>query len=241
MDPREFPPPSKLMLAAELPRALWTIAQAASQQSRLRDAPRGDGRPIMILPGVAMGDASVTALARYLRRLGYAAETWQLGLNRGTRTVGLDADRLIARITAMAEHHGAQVTLIGISLGGIIARLVAHRAPTLVREVITVCSPYAADARATNAWRTYQLLSGESIDSPDVAARLEELRRPLPVPAAAIWTRRDGMVNAAACRSLDEPGLRIFEIGGGHLLSHLRPELWQLLATILSEGSQGRG
>lgn len=203
-------------------------------RARLRQAPRGDGRPILLLPGVGTGDNSVAPLVAYLRRLGYAAESWRFGINRGTHTIGADAGRLIARVEAMARGHGAPVTLIGVSLGGIMARLACHRAPGLVREVITVCAPYAADARATNAWRLYQLLSGENIDSATVHAQFDEVRRPLPVPAAAIWAREDGMVNREACYVSGEPGLRIFEVEGGHLLVHLRPQVWLLVADLLA-------
>lgn len=235
MDVPVLPPPGKLKLAAELPRAAATLAAAVLQHRALRDAPPGDGRPVMVLPGVATGDSSVALLAAYLRRLGYRAETWQLGVNRGVRTVGDDAQRLIDRIEAMARTHDAPVTLVGVSLGGIMARIVAHRAPASVRQVITVCSPYAADARATNAWRTYQLLSGERVDGPAVLARFAEARQPLPMPGVAIWARDDGMVNGDACHVSGEPGLRVFAIDGGHLLVSLRPELWRLIARLLAD------
>ncbi|MGJ3648647.1 esterase/lipase family protein [Sphingomonas sp. GlSt437] len=234
MTPVRLPPPSKLALAAELPRALGTLVDAAVNRSVLRAAPKGDGRPVLVLPGVATGDGSVRPMAHFLSKLGYRAETWQLGMNRGTPTIGAEAEHLIARVTALAERDGSSVTLIGVSLGGIMARLAAHRGPSLVREVVTICSPYAADARATNAWRTYQLLSGERVDDPAVAARLVEARRPLPVPATAIWSRNDGMVNPAACFVADEPGLRIVAVDGGHLLVHLRPSVWLFVAQLLA-------
>ncbi|MFA5970265.1 MAG: alpha/beta fold hydrolase [Sphingomonas sp.] len=234
MDAATLPPPSKLLLAAELPRALWTLVQSVGALGALGAAPRGDGRAVMVLPCVAMPDASAAPLARYLQGLGYAAEGWGLGINRGTRTTGAEAERLIARIEDYAARHGQPVTLIGISLGGIMARLVAHRRPDLVSAVITICSPYAGDAYSTNAWRVYQLLSGERVDSAAVRARLAEVRRPLPVPACAMWSRSDGMVNGLACRVPGEPGLTIVEIRGGHLMIHRRAAVWRAVAEQLA-------
>ena len=92
-------------------------------------------------------------LRRYLQRIGYRAESWQLGRNFGVRTVGAEAERLFGRVREMAKASGEPVTLVGVSLGGMLARLAAHRLPGEVREVITIASPYAADPRSTNVWR----------------------------------------------------------------------------------------
>lgn len=229
-----FPAPSRLLWAAELPRAAWTIAEAAFARQLLAGAPGGDGRPVMALPGVAMGDFSVARLAAYLRGLGYRAETWGLGINRALRTIGEDGERLIARIEAMHAATGEPVTLVGVSLGGIMARIVAHRRPDLVGAVVTIHSPYAGDGRATNVRRAFEWVSGESIDSPRLAELLAEARRPLPVPATALWSRSDGLVNGAACHVPGEPGLRAIELRGGHLLVGQRARVLRTVADTLA-------
>lgn len=132
-----------------------------------------------------------------------------------------------------AEQCGAPVTLIGVSLGGMLARLAAHRLPGNVREVITIASPYAGDPRATNIWRIYEWVSGERLDGADSRARLAELRAPLPVPATAIWSRNDGLVNGMACHVTGEPRLRIIEISGSHMGVQLRPRVLRSVADVL--------
>ena len=102
--------------------------------------------------------------------------------------IGADSERLFAAVAAFAEETGEPVTLIGVSLGGIMARLVAHRHPELVREVITVASPYAGDPRATNVWRLFELLTGDKIDSAAVVAQRLEIAAPLSMAATAIWS-----------------------------------------------------
>ena len=228
-----LPPPSRLLWAAELPRAAWTLAELAVSP---RDAlPRGDGRPVLLLPGLINSDRSMLIMARHLRRLGYHVETWGLGRNFGTRTVGSDGERLLARVGDFAARAGAPVTSIGVSLGGIMARLAAHRlGADVIREVITIASPYAAGPRATNVWRTYQLVSGERIDDPTVKARQAEIAAPLPVPATAIWSASDGLVNGRACYGDGEPGLRVIEIKGSHVGVHYRAKVLRAVAGVLA-------
>lgn len=227
-----LPPPSRLLWAAELPRAVWTLAELAA--SKTGAVPRGDGRPLLLLPGLINADRSMLIMARYLRRLGYRVETWGLGRNFGTRTVGLEGERLLARVEDYAARAGAPVTLIGVSLGGIMARLAGHRLGAgVVREVITIASPYAAGPRATNVWRTYQLVSGERIDDPVLLARQAEIAAPLPMPATAIWSPSDGLVNGRACYAEGEPGLRVIEIKGSHIGVHFRAKVLRAVAGVL--------
>lgn len=196
----------------------------------LASVPPGDGRAVMLLPGLFNSDRSNFVLARFLRRLGYRVEGWGLGRNLGVRSVGPDAERLIARVEALAAEAGP-VTLVGVSLGGIIARLVAHRRPELVRAVVTVSSPYAGPGRATNVWRAFELVTGERLDDPAVIERSELIARPLPVPATAIWSASDGLVAGTICRC---DSARAVEVRSGHLGVQLHPDVLLAVAEALS-------
>lgn len=188
----------------------------------------------MLLPGLVNSDRSMAPMRRYLNRLGYRAVGWGLGRNFGARAIGgAEGDRLIAQVAKLHDETGETVTLVGVSLGGIMARFVAHRRPDLVREVITVASPYAGDPRATRVWRQFQWLTGERLDDAGVVARRREIARPLPVPATAIWSRSDGLVNGLICRAPDEPGLRCIEIRSGHLGVQIRPQALCAIADVL--------
>jgi pimeloyl-ACP methyl ester carboxylesterase len=197
----------------------------------LAAAPCGDGRAVMLLPGLFNSDRSNFPMRRYLRTLGYRCVGWSLGRNLGIRTVGPDAVRLMPGIEALAAAHGA-VTLIGVSLGGIIARLVALRRPDLIREVITVASPYAGSGKATNVWRAFEWITGERLDDPAVVARSAELAGVLPVPASAIWSRSDGLVAGRICYH-DPASAR--EVRSSHLGVQARPEVLRAIADILAQ------
>lgn len=221
--------PSKALWAAEAPRAAWMAATWWRHRGTLAAAPRGDGRAVMLLPGLFNSDRSNFVMRRYLNGLGYRAHGWGLGRNLGVRTVGPGAERFLARLEALAAEAGP-VTLIGVSLGGIIARMAAHARPDLVREVVTVASPYAGSGKATNVWRAFEWVTGERLDDPAVRARSEAIARPLPVPATAIWSRSDGLVAGAICRC---DHARAVEVRSGHLGVQMRPEVLLRIAEVL--------
>jgi pimeloyl-ACP methyl ester carboxylesterase len=222
--------PSKAQWAAELPRMMGTIASIPGAWPDLMKAPKGDGRPVMLLPGLVNSDRSNIVMKRYLIALGYNAEGWKLGRNTGARAIGGEGEKLLARLREFYDAAGEPVTLIGVSLGGIIARFAAHREPTLVREVITVSSPFAGDPKATNVWRAFEWLSGEKIDSPSVMARRAEVAAPLPVPATAIWSASDGLVNGAICH---DEHTRSIEIVSSHMGVQMKPATLRAIAEVL--------
>jgi triacylglycerol lipase len=223
-------PPSKLLYAIEFPRGAYGLATLMGARRMLARGPEGDGRPVMLVPGLFTTDRADFFLRRYLRRLGYRAYGWGLGRNLGTRTIGPDGEKLFDRIRALHAETGERVTLIGVSLGGIMARYAAHRMPEHVREVITISSPYAGSPRATNVWRAFELLTGDKIDAPRIVEQSEIVKQPLPVPTTAIWSRTDGLVNGLICHD-DE--CRSIEVRSSHVGVQVRPEVLLAVAKIL--------
>ncbi|MCP3729336.1 alpha/beta hydrolase [Sphingomonas sp. MG17] len=226
-------PPRGVMLS-EWPRAAMRLGMLPFAWRELMSAPRGDGRPVLALPGLVNGDNSNLVLRHYLNTLGYRAFPWELGRNFGPRAIGVEGERLFERIAAIHDETGEKVTLVGVSLGGIMARVAAHRAPDLVREVITVCSPFAGLPSATNVWRVFELASGQRADDPLVRAFLEEASEPLPVPATAIWSRSDGLVNGEVCHEAECDAARSVEVSNGHLLAQMSPEVLRAVAETLA-------
>ena len=77
-------PPSQLLLALEV-RGIWELQAFFAAYPLLRRAPRGDGHPVLVLPGLAASDISTRPLRAYLKAQGYAAHGWKQGQNRGPR------------------------------------------------------------------------------------------------------------------------------------------------------------
>lgn len=226
----ELRPPGTALRLAEYPRALWTAAEWLRAGPLLTDAPHGDG-PVLVLPGLFNSDLSAGVMRRYLRRLGYDAHGWGLGRNLGLSTIGADGVRLLHRIEALAEDAGRPVALVGISLGGIMARFAAHRLPARVLRVVTVSAPFAGDVKATNIWRTFEWVTGEKVDSPAVVALLAECRLPPPVPTTAIWSASDGLVNGELCH---DESCRAVEVRSGHLWVQFKPGVLRAVADALA-------
>lgn len=228
-------PPPRLTMLIEAPRAFYGLAELAARWRELGDAPRGDGHPVLVLPGLFNSDRANIVLRHHLRRLGYAAVGWGMGRNLGTRTIGANGERLMERIADLHAETGTPVTLIGISLGGIMARVAAHRRPDLVRGVITISSPFAGHPSATNVWRPFEWLSGERIGDPAVLERLAEAAAPLPMPSTAIWSRSDGLVNGFTCRT-DQ--CRAVEVRSSHLWVQMRAAVLAAVAQALADQRQ---
>jgi pimeloyl-ACP methyl ester carboxylesterase len=203
-------PPSRLLLALEV-RAIWELQTFFAAYPLLRRAPHGDGHPVLVLPGLAASDVSTQPLRTYLGAQGYAAHGWKQGPNRGPRS-GVEAG-IDARLAELALHYNRKVSLIGWSLGGVLAREAARRSPALVRQVITLGSPFANEPRASNAWRLYEALSGRRVD--DWPHR-EAMKLPPPVPSTAIYTRSDGIVAWQGCREQESATTENIEVEGSH-------------------------
>jgi pimeloyl-ACP methyl ester carboxylesterase len=183
-------PPSLLLMLAET-RAMFEFNSSLLLSPLLMRAPRGDGHPVLALPGFLASDLSMAPMRRYLKELGYDAHAWNMGRNFG----GVYSKRKALRelLTRIHDQAGRKVSIVGWSLGGVYARDLALQAPDMVRSVITLGSPFANDIRATNATRLYELLSGEGVD--DIPGLREAIAGEMPVPATSIYSRTDGIVN----------------------------------------------
>src|SRR5229473_4361701 len=192
--PGQLRPPGLGLLLAEL-RGIFEFNASLLLSPLLMRAPKGDGHPVLTLPGFLASDLSMAPMRRYLRELGYATYAWKMGRNIGgvSRLRAALRDRL-AEINSAT---GRKVSVVGWSLGGVYARDLALQAPELVRSVVTLGSPFANDVRATNATRLYEALSGEGVnDNPEIR---EAIAGDLPVPATSIYSRTDGIVNWRTC------------------------------------------
>ena len=209
---RRIGPPSRLLLMLE-GRALSELGAYYLARPLLRSNPRGDGHPVLVVPGFLATDFSTAPLRSFLSSHGYAAEGWKLGRNLGAR--GLE-DRLRERVAGLRRAHGRKVSLVGWSLGGIFAREIARLARDDVRSVITLGSPFNHDPRANHSWRLFEYLSGRTIDGIDPAIRAG-MRQPPPVPATAIYSRSDGIAAWQCCVEQEGPTSESIEVEGSHL------------------------
>jgi len=100
--------------------------------------PRGDGRPVIVLPGFLAGDRSLLLLRVWLRSIGYRPET--IGLSFNVDCSDRIVDRAEAVVEAVSATGGRRVAVIGHSRGGHFARAIAARRPDLISHAISLGS-----------------------------------------------------------------------------------------------------
>ena len=177
-------------------------------------ARRGDGHPVLVLPGFTASDNSTWYLRNVLRAKGYAAHGWRLGTNTGPHP------RIVRgvqrRLLALADRYGATVSIVGWSLGGVYARELARAYPAHVRQVVTLGSPFRLRERDhSTAQPLYRRLAPR--DDPFPGRRHHEHERaPLAVPTSSIYTRTDGVVRWHACIDTVGPTSENIEVRGTH-------------------------
>lgn len=182
-------------------------------------APRGDGQPVLILPGLTAGDSSTASMRRFLKTKGYPTYGWKMGLNFGPRP-GVERG-LIDLVKGLADEHGRTVSIVGWSLGGIYARQLAKMMPDQVRQVISLGSPFGGSPKATNAWRVYEMASGQRADDGERHMG-GAISAPPPVPTTAIYSKTDGICAWQNCIEEKSDIAENIEVRGSHCgLGHL--------------------
>ena len=189
--------PSLTLLGTEPFRAAMEFAQHKFTKST--GSQPGDGHPVVIFPGLGGDGKSVATLRAHCRALGYNAFDWGQGFNTGPKG---DLDDWLHTMQSQVAHlrsdHFQQATLIGWSLGGLYAREIGKLMAPRIRQVITMGTPFNAEADHTNAGWLFRLLGG---NSPVMDRALSQrLRTPPPMRTTSIYSRSDGVVAWQTCR-----------------------------------------
>ena len=201
-------------------RAVFELGAAMAAAPWLRLVGRGDNHPVLILPGFLADDPSTAPLRYILRGQGYWVHGWELGRNLGPTAHVVDG--LIERLHVLHDRHNARVSLVGWSLGGIYARRMARRFPDLVRQVITLGSPFriTPDDRSAVSALFERLSPGHVEQIEDVLPGPTSVEgvegAHLEVPATAIYTRTDGVVRWWQCLEEIGPERENIEVYGSH-------------------------
>ena len=221
------PPISQFLLEV---RALAEFCAFVRQREQLQTLPKGDGHPVLVLPGFLAGDIATRPLRRFLRDRGYAAHGWKLGPNLGLRA-GL-LSRMQTRLRCLGDRYSRPVSIVGWSLGGIYARELAKLHPDRVRQVITLGSPTLGDLRANHAWRLYERLNDHKVDAIPLDTRIDE---PPPVPLTAIYSPHDGIVAPASSMSRSGDRVENVAVPSSHMGMAWNPRVLTVIAERLAQ------
>jgi pimeloyl-ACP methyl ester carboxylesterase len=225
-------------------------------------APVGNGRPVLLIPGFGTGDLSMSLLSRWLTRHGWATVPSRVHLNIGCTRQTMD--HLVGHTELIALRHGAPVTLIGHSLGGVFAKAVAMRRPEVVARVITLGSPLLAPTAAhrillaevatltalsrigmgrlgartigTGRPGSNSLMASDCVRGECAHVAWQELHAPFPsrVEFTSVYSRSDGLIDWRACL---DPAADAVEVESSHCGMTANTAVYRALAERLGEAA----
>jgi len=189
------------------------------QAPRIRRTPagrlyEGAGQPVIVFPREGAGPESTDELRKLLQDLNFRAHDWGHGCDTGPRGMGLNhwLRKLEECVIDVFELTQAPVTLLGWGLSGIYARELAKRTNPLVRQVITLGSPFNTAADPGRTCRLLAMLE-QGTERLPLAVRTR-LRQSPPVPCTSIYSRDDGLVRPEQCTGPDSPEFENVELAG---------------------------
>lgn len=232
------------------------VRRTANDRVRRRDTPYASRSalrspdPVVLVPGFMAGDSSLLLLSRHLRRLGFRTYRSTMHANVGCTQEASSA--LERRIEAIAIKRERKVTIVGHSLGGLLARGIAARRPDLVDGIVTMGSPLLAPG-AVHSVLAFDLavivslrraglgkMMGADCTTGD-CARLswEQSKAPLDkdVSFTSIFSRRDGIVDWRSCL---DPAATTVEVGTSHLGMAVDPLVFDIVSGTLRHNRERR-
>ncbi len=214
---------------------IWAEGRIAPERLALMRDPvlrgegvaRGDGGPVLLVPGFLAGDASLTPMARWLRDLGHrpARARMRVNVDCATRAV----ERLERELEELVERHGRRAVIVGQSRGGTMARLLAVRRPDLLEGIVCLGSPLL-DPLAVHPLVRVQIVAVGLLGTLGVPGLFtrecrngdcceltrEQAQAPFPdgVRFVSLYSRSDGIVDWRTCL---DPAADLVEVGGSHV------------------------
>jgi pimeloyl-ACP methyl ester carboxylesterase len=198
------------------------------------EVPPGNRRPVILIPGFLAGDWTLRTPFHWLRRVGYRPRMAGVTLNVMYSEVMLRP--LLDALMSLHRRTAARVSLVGHSRGGVLAKVLAHRKPELVEQVITLGSPLndpfdvhpltMASVRAAHVYNVMRYGHAASVEM----RFLRDLAAAPKVPMTSIYSRSDGVVHWKACLRSD---INSIEVKGSHVGLALNPEVYRILSHLL--------
>jgi len=238
-------PPRTVYAVLEFGRAVQELLTLLPAGRWLSGLPGGDGQPVMTLPGFGGADGSTAMLRRYITKWGYDAHPWRLGRNMDfgaakDMTAVLDfMDEVVTvvgkQLHTLTKKSGKRVSLVGWSLGGLYARQLAAAYPDLVRQVITLGTPFG-DPRGTIIWPIMRRLTESSEPlAEDMQRWIERGNVKLEVPLSIIWSKTDGFVNPTIACEREGPITENIHVCSSHAGFGINPLAFYLVADRLAQ------
>ena len=194
--------------------------------------PAGEGRPVMLIPGLLAGDVSLDVMRRWLKRAGF--RPLRSGINVNVQASSVLVERIAARLRQ--RNQGRKAIVIGQSRGGSLGFGLAQRHPELVERVISLGTPlgdpldiHPSTMAAVHGLRLVHTLRRGARDIDTDFDR--SVTEPARVPTTSLYSRSDGIVHWRACL---RPDVEAIEVGGSHVGMAVSPRAYREIARLLT-------
>lgn len=215
---------------------LWREARVGLEWVQLRlspvywgfGVPRGHGQPVLLIPGFMSGDLLMLEMHHWLKRIGYRSSLSRITWNNDCPD--LTGRQLAHRVRRLADRTGSRVSLVGHSLGGMLAKSLVQEHPELIERVVTLGSPFRSLVKAHPAvigiWDKLKLVQGGLIGRNLHAScgtghctctfvRNMSMPRRVDVPQYAVYSRKDGVADWTSC--VESDASRNTEVNCSHI------------------------
>lgn len=199
--------------------------------------PRGNGRPVLVVPGFLGTDEYLRPLRGWLQRIGYSPHASGIAFNLGTPSVLIR--NLQQRLEYISQASRGRAIVVGHSLGGVFARALAVQRPDLVAHAVCLGSPLVGNPRDHShpliARLGHVLLSERGGSEANAAFERSLFEAPLPagVRLTCIYTRRDAIVRWRACIDAG-PRSEAIEVQGTHTGLAWNARVYRILGDVLA-------
>lgn len=208
--------PSLFLFMTEGMRGVWDRIRSWRFRRNYRKLEKGDGHPVLVIPGLLSNDLVTKPLRTLLERLDYKVYGWELGIN----LADLDDVKILDKtLNTIYEKHNQKVSVIGWSLGGLYTRKISADNLHKVRQIITLGSPFRSLDVQGAAMTTMKILyrSNEIPIPPEHKDWVGKLKDPLPIKTTSLYSKKDGIVPWMLCKeSIEDDFHENHEIVSSH-------------------------
>lgn len=229
----------------ELIRPVQEMSMLLPSHRWLKSLPKGDGHPVVVLPGFGADNKTTLILRHYLKQWGYAVEPWEMDQNITPMDIQDFDDVLVFRdkvvesvgdhIAKLHKESGKKVTLIGWSLGGIFSRLVASNHQDHVKHVITLGTPFG-DPRTVPVYTLMEKLRNRGMTQQQLDEWIAMCNAPIgDVALSMLFSRTDGFVSTDIAYNIEGDKQEALHVFSSHVGFAVNPLVIYLVAKRLGE------
>ena len=195
----------------------------------------GEGQPVIVFPAFGGGPETTASLRGTLNGAGFASFDWGLGADKGPGPFSLNRclRRLEEQVIEVFEDARQPVTLLGWGLSGIYARELAKRITPLVRQVITLGTPF--NIRAEGAGPCAMLAPLHDAQGHVDAALSFRLRQRPPVPCTSIYSLSDETVPWQMCVETESAESENIKLAVPHRQLAQSPKVLEIITHRLAQ------